>query len=383
MHRQLMQRCIMRVALVHELLTQDGGAEAVFEAIAELFPEAPIYTTLYYPETVSPFFQTREVRTSYVQSLSGLPFAKKRYTHLLPFFPHSIEQFDLSEFDVIITSSSGLVKSVVSPEKTFHLCYCHTPARYLWVEPDEYLKSVKANPVLKLPAPYVLRKIREWDVSTSNRPTVYVANSEYVRTRIQNVYKRPSTVVYPFVKETHNEVDVVKADFFLAGGRLVPYKRFDIIVKAFSKLGMPLVIFGTGPEEERLRSMIRHPRIRFVGKISEEEKLRLFAAAKAFVHPQEEDFGITMLESLSVGTPVIAFARGGALEVLDESSGIFFDDQSWEAIANAVIHFDASKFDSSHLRARALQFSKQAFQQKFMDVFYRAYRDFQTRSSAE
>jgi len=366
----------MKVVLVHDLLTQDGGAERVFEAIAELFPHAPIYTIIYYPEAVSPFFRTRDVRTSYLQSLSKLPFVKKRYTHLLPFFPHSIERFDFSEFDAIISSSSGLVKSVIAPEKTFHACYCHTPARYLWIEPDEYLKSVKANPVLKLPAPYVLRKIREWDVSTSNRPTVYLANSEYVRTRIQNVYKRQSTVVYPFVKQAYNTETVAKSNFFLAGGRLVPYKRFDIIVKAFSKLGIPLVIFGTGPEEERLRSMIRHPRIRFVGRISEEEKFRLFAQARAFIHPQEEDFGITMLESLAAGTPVIAYAKGGALEVIDKSSGVFIDEQSWEAIANAVIHFDPSMFDPRYLRRRASMFSKEVFQRTFMEAFTSALRAF-------
>lgn len=369
----------MKVALVHELLTQDGGAETVFEAIAELFPDAPIYTTLYYPEAVSPFFQRRDIRTSYAQLFSKLPFAKERYTHLLPLFPHSIEQFDFTGFDAVISSSSGLVKSVITPKTTFHLCYCHSPARYLWVEPDEYLKSVKANPVLKLPAPFVLRKIREWDKATSNRPTVYVTNSEHVRKRVLDVYQRSSTVVYPFVKHHHQGFSGDTSNFFLAGGRLVPYKRFDIIVKAFNKLGMPLVVFGTGPEEDRLRAMIKHPQITFVGRISDEEKLHLFSRARAFIHPQEEDFGITMLESLAAGTPVIAYARGGALEVLDESSGIFFDDQSWEAIANAVIHFDAAQFDPVLLRSRAAQFSREAFQKKFIDVFDREYQEFKRR----
>ncbi len=366
----------MKVALVHELLTQDGGAEAVFEVIAELFPEAPIYTTIYYPEVVSTFFQKRDIQTSYVQQFSRLPFVKERYTHLLPLLPFSIERFDFSRFDVVISSSSGLVKSVITPKHTFHLCYCHSPARYLWVEPDEYLKSVKANPLFKLPAPYVLRRIRAWDALTAHRPSVYVANSEHVRKRIQDVYRRPSMVVYPFVKHVDRVMNEEKSNFFLAGGRLVPYKRFDIIVKAFNKLGMPLVIFGTGPEEDRLKAMVKNPGISFAGKISEEEKFKLFSRAKAFIHPQEEDFGITMLESLSVGTPVIAYARGGALEVLDESSGIFIDDQSWEAIANAVIHLDGSRFDPSYLRSRAGQFSKEAFQKKFMEVFFREYGKF-------
>lgn len=365
----------MKIALVHELLTQDGGAERVFQTIAELFPQAPIFTLFYYPKNVNPYFHSRDIRPSIIQKFLITQSLKNRYNHLLVLLPKAIEQWDFSSFDAVISSSSALVKSVITPSSCYHLCYCHTPARYLWVESDEYIRNVRANPLFKLLAPYFLEKLRDWDKHTSLRPTKYLANSQNVQNRIRHFYGRESEVLYPFV-ELEKFSPAVKKDFFLTGGRLVAYKRFDVVVKAFNKLGMPLVVFGTGPQGPSLKAMVKNPKIRFVGKISDQERGNLFAEARAFIHPQEEDFGITLLESFASGTPVIAYGRGGALEIVDQGRGVLFDDQSWEAVADAVIHFDPSQFNPRELHSHAEGFSKPIFQKKFFEIFQKGYEEF-------
>ncbi len=364
----------MRVALVHEQLTQHGGSEEVFQAIAELFPESPIYTPLYYPDAVSPYFRKRVIHQSYVRGFTRLPLLHNRWRHFMPFFPRVFEQFDFRGFDAVVSSSSGFAKSIVTPRWTFHLCYCHSPARYLWVDPASYVREYPAAPVLKWVAPYFLYRIRPWDRTTASRPTVYVANSRNVQKRIKKFYERSAEVLYPPVAVDAFRVGT-KKDFFLTGGRLVAYKRFDIAVKAFNKLGIPLVVFGTGPEEKHLKSAAKK-NITFVGRISAAEKAELFAGAQGFLYPQEEDWGITAVESLASGTPVIALNRGGALETITPERGLFFHDQTWESLANAVIHFDPTRYDPQKLREYTLQFSPEKFKEKFMNIFNQEYRKF-------
>jgi glycosyltransferase involved in cell wall biosynthesis len=360
----------MRVALVHDHLLQQGGAERVLEAFGALWPEAPIYT-LAVDYSLFPQFAHRTIHTSF---LERLPFGHRLFRWLLPLMPTAIESYDLRDADVVLSSMSVFAAGVITHPHTVHICYCHTPPRYLWSETQRYLDELNIPSVVKRVLPPVLSWLRTWDRLAAERVDVFIANSETVKKRIKKYYGKESIVLYPPVDVEKFRVSTSpEKKYFLAGGRLVGYKRFDIIVDAFTKLGKPLIIFGTGPAEKELQKRAGK-NITFVGRVSDEERARLFSEAIAFINPQEEDFGITAVESMASGRPVIAYGKGGASETIHEGvTGILFHEQSAEELMNTVLHFSPEKFDAQKIRAFAEQFSPKIFRERILEIVRKCY----------
>jgi glycosyltransferase involved in cell wall biosynthesis len=355
----------MKIALVHDHLMQDGGAERVLRVLQEVFPNAPTYTLLYDPKRVDPSFRKADIRTSFLQDI---PFGRARYQWLLPLMPAATESYDLSVFDVVISSSSAFAKGIITKPGTTHICYCHTPTRYLWSDTHSYIQDLKANRLVKMFLPLLLNRLRIWDRMTADRVNHFVANSRTVAERIKKYYGRESEVLYPPVETEKFAVGTGDGGYYLAGGRLVSYKRIDLVIEAFNRLGYPLKIFGDGPlfDEYRRRS---NSNIEFVGRVDDAEKARLYADAIAYLNPQEEDFGITAVEAMASGRPLIAYRKGGVVETMVEGvTGTFFDDQSWEDLAATVIRFDASRFDPARIRAHAERFSTDAFKRRIAEI---------------
>ncbi len=351
----------MKVALVHDYLIQDGGAERVLEVFQRIWPEAPTHVLLYDPKRVGPAFNGKDIRTSFLQDV---PFALKKYKWFMPLMPAATEHYDLNDFDVVLSSTSAFAKGVITRPDTLHLCYCHTPTRYLWSDTHSYVSELGLPRPVKALVPYVLSGIRVWDRQAAERVDRFIANSETVRERIRKYYQRDSEVIHPPVETSRFSVAPRTENYYVAGGRLVAYKRFDIVVKAFNKLGIPLKIFGEGPELEKLREEA-HKNIEFVGKVGEAEKAELYRKAIAYLHPQEEDFGITAVEAMAAGRPVIAYRKGGALEtVIEDKTGVFIDEQSWEELANEIIRFEPERFDPLTIRAHAEQYDTERFMEK-------------------
>ena len=362
----------MRVALVHDHLTQNGGAERVLEAMQAIWPSAPTFTLLYDKKKMAGSFGHKDIRPSFLQEM---PLALSKPRWYLPLMPTATEGYDLSDFDVIVSSSSAFSKGVIAPSNAIHVCYCHTPTRYLWSDTHSYLKELKVPKLIKKILPPVLSRLRQWDKLAADRVTNFVANSETVSGRIKQYYHRESDVIHPPVDIDQFTISQRPKDYFLIGGRLVSYKRYDLVVDAFNKLGLPLKIFGTGPKEAELKAKAMD-NIEFLGRVSDEERARLFAGAKAFLHPQEEDFGITPVESMAAGRPVIAYGRGGATEtVIDGVTGILFDVQNWQEIADTVLHFDEKKFDPEVIRKHAEQFSLKVFTEELSSYVNQKWED--------
>jgi glycosyltransferase involved in cell wall biosynthesis len=351
-----------RVALVHDYLIQDGGGERVLQAFQELYPDAPTFTLFHDPERAHKGFRGRDIRTSMLQKW---PLTNGREQWTLPFMPMAIEHLDLSGFDVVISSSSAFAKGVIAPPGSLHVCYLHTPTRFLWEERMSYVNDLPQPKLIKRALPLFLHRLRMWDRLAAERPDVIVTNSETSRKRIYRYYGRDATVIHPPVDVERIPKAESRGDFWLTGGRLVGYKRFELTVLAFKKLNMPLKVFGIGPELDKLRRMAG-PNTEFLGRIPDEEKVRLYAQAVGFINPQVEDFGITAVEAMAAGKPVIAYDRGGAKEtVIRGITGEFIEAQTWEDIGDAVIRFNAATYDPVTIRAHAEGFSKERFKERF------------------
>ncbi len=358
----------MKVALVHDFLIQDGGAERVLLAFHELFPDAPIYTLFYDPERAHPDFRGLDVRPSF---LNRFPFAPDHYEWYLPLMAQAVESLEIEDVDLILSSSSSFAKGVIAPPNALHVCYCHTPPRFLWHERLGYVRDLQIPGFVKSFLPGHLHRLRQWDRIAAARPDVFLTNSYTSQTRIQRYYQREATVIYPPVDVETISFSSDPGSYWLAGGRFVPYKRFDLVVKAFAKLNLPLKIFGEGPEFGRLKKLAG-PRTEFLGHVSEQAKLELYQHAVGFLYPQMEDFGITAIEAMAAGKPVIAYGQGGVTETLVPGiTGEYFDVQCWEDIANAVIRFNPAHYIPARIREHALTFSKQRFLDK-MDLFVQA-----------
>ncbi|MDD4412178.1 MAG: glycosyltransferase [Patescibacteria group bacterium] len=353
----------MKVALIHDHLAQDGGAEKVLKVLAEMFPEAPIYTLLYEPSNAAKYFKNRIINTSIIQRT---PFGVSHYKWFMPFMPMAVEFFNLSQYDLVISDTSSFAKGVITSQKTPHLCYCHTPTRYLWSDTHSYVDELKYNKYIKKIIGLSLNNLRVWDRAAADRVDFFVANSKFIAKRIKKYYRRESDIIYPPVEVDRFNVVENKEDYYLAGGRLVPYKRFDLLISAFKKTGRNLKIFGDGPDYDRLVQLAgAADNIEFLGRVSDEAKARIYGNAKAFLNPQEEDFGITMVEAHACGTPVIALASGGALEiVVDQETGLFFENQTVDAVNKTVDIFEKQVFDVHKIRARAEEFSIESFKEK-------------------
>ncbi len=353
----------MKLALVHDYLIQDGGAEKVVDVMHGLWPKSPIYTLLFDKKKL-PAFKGRDIRTSF---LERLPLGKRKYQWYLPLMPTATEHYDLTGYDVILSSTSAFAKGVITRDDAMHICYCHTPTRYLWSDTHSYIQELRVPRIVKMLLPPVLSRLRVWDRQAADRVDVFVANSETVRRRIQKYYRRDAHVIHPPVDTNRFAIDHGPKDYFLTGGRLVAYKRYDMVVEAANRTGIPLKIFGSGPVEKDLRKKAKK-NIEFLGRVSDAEQAKLYAGARAFIHPQEEDFGITPVESMAAGRPVIAYRKGGATETVVEGlSGEFFDEQSWEELADHMIRFNNSTYDPAAIKAHAEQFSRKQFEQKMTD----------------
>jgi glycosyltransferase involved in cell wall biosynthesis len=359
----------MKIALVHDHLAQDGGAEKVLQVLKEMFPQAPIFTLVMNKKRTNKFFVDKDIRTSFLQKL---PLGVSRYQWWLALMPMATEGHNLMEYDVVISSASAFSKGIITNPNSVHICYCHTPTRFLWTDTYSYVEGLKINPLVKVMLPFTLRKLRQWDRLAADRVDVFVANSKTVRTRIKKYYSRDSGVIYPPVDTSSFYISHKSKEYYLAGSRLVPYKKIDLAVKAFSRLGIPLKIFGVGPEMKYLKSIAK-PNVEFLGKVSDEEKNRLYANCIAYLNPQEEDFGITAIEAMASGRPVIAYASGGATEtIIEGKTGEFFEKQWWEELADKVIRFNERKYDPYYIRQHAKTFSIENFQRRINETLFTA-----------
>lgn len=359
----------VKTALVHDWLTNKGGAEKVLDAIHALYP-GPVHVL------VKDGLQDMDVHSSFIQRL---PFSRKAYRNYLPFFPLAIEQFDLSEYDLILSSSHAVAKNVLTHAGQLHICYCHTPMRYAW---DLYHRYVQDLSMLKKAiARKVLHSMRIWDYSGASRVDHFIANSNYVARRIKRIYNREAAVIYPPVATQLFSSSVKKENFFLTVSRLVPYKRVDLIVKAFSQMpDKKLVVIGDGPEMHRIKTFAT-PNIEMLGMLPDNEMHTFMSKAKAFVFAAEEDFGIAPVEAQAAGTPVIAYGKGGTLEtVLENVTGLFFHEQTMESLCKAVEVFEKSEFDPVVIRSHAEKFNENRFRVEYrnfvetqMSKFYESY----------
>src|SRR3989344_4540961 len=364
----------MKIALVHDHLTQEGGAEQVLRVFQEIWPEAPTFTLLYDRERMKAF-AGRDIRTSFLQNVPG---ALRHYQWFLPLMPIATESYDLMDYDVVVSSSSALAKGVITRSNTLHVCYCHTPTRYLWSDTHRYVEELRYNRLIKKVVPYFLSHLRSWDQLAANRVDVFIENSKNVANRIRKYYRRESVVIYPPVATSQFQIAPVLGKYFLTGGRLVSYKKFDLTIKAFNRLGIPLKIFGEGPEEKKLRSLAK-PNVEFLGKLSQAELTKFYSQAIAFIHPQIEDFGITAVESMAAGRPVIAYAAGGAQEtVIENKTGKFFEEQTWEALADTVVRFKSEIYRPAEIKAYAEKFSIERFKKEINNLIAVEYQKLKT-----
>jgi glycosyltransferase involved in cell wall biosynthesis len=353
----------MRVAIVHDYLNQYGGAERVLEALHELYPEAPVYTSIFDPDAMPPHYRNWDIRTSWMQSLPGWRAHFRRYFLL---YPSAFESFDLSTYDLILSSSSAYAKGIIPPPHALHICYCHTPMRFAW-RSDDYLQRERIHGLQRAVLPILLSYVRLWDAATAARVDLFVANSREVAARIWRYYRREALVIPPPV-DLPAYTAHAPGDYYLAGGRLVPYKRLDLAVRAFTALGLPLKIFGSGRDQAALEASAG-PNVAFLGRVADEQLQALFAGCRAFVFPGEEDFGITPLEAMAAGRPVIAYAAGGALDtVVPGVTGRFFDQQNAAALAAAVATSRADHYDAASIRCHAEQFSRQRFLDRMREL---------------
>lgn len=347
-----------KVAIVCDWLIARGGAERVILAIADMFPDAPIYTAIY-DKSAFPELNGKQIHTSFIQKM---PFAVKKHYMYLPLMPYAFEQFNLSDYDIVISSSHCCAKGIITKPRTLHICYCHSPMRYVWDNCHEYFEQYGIPALLKSTAKKILHELRIWDRVSSDRVDFFIANSENVKRRIQKYYKRDSTVIYPPVDTQKFKLSNKDGQYYLAVGRLTSYKRFDLIVDAFNELNLPLIVVGTGKDENNLKKRAGRF-ITFLGYIPDAQLHEIYQKAIALVFPQSEDFGIIPIEAMSCGKPVIAFADGGALEtVIPGETGLFFTEQNKNDLKKAILELSAIKWDKGKIRTHAEKFDKKTFE---------------------
>ena len=348
----------LRIALVHDWLTGMRGGEKCLEVMCELFPDAPIYTLLHVKGAMSPLIESKTIHTSFLQRF---PFVEQKYRMYLPLFPFAIEAFDFSDYDLLLSTSHCVAKGAKPRGDALHLCYCFTPMRYVYEMYDEYFGKGQAGMATRMAMKIVAPLLRVWDKKTADRVHHFVAISEHVRQRIHRHYGREAEVIFPPVDTAKFQASRRDAGYYLVVSALVPYKKVDLAVKAFNKTGKRLIIVGKGPDEEKLRQLAK-PNVEFVGWKSDDELALLYAGCTALVFPGEEDFGIVPLEAMASGKAVIAYGKGGALEtVQDGLSGVFFYEQTVEALEIAVSKAEQMQFDVENVRKRALQFSRSIY----------------------
>lgn len=362
----------MKVAIIQDWLVTYAGAEKVLEEILKIYPNADLFSLVdYMPSNQRDFILNKKVTTSFIQKL---PLAKKKYRSYLPLMPMAIEQLDVSQYDVVISSSHAVAKGVITGPDQLHISYIHSPIRYAWDLQHQYLKEAGLNKGIKgVLAKYMLHKIRNWDYRTANGVDYFLSNSDFIGKRIWKVYRRESNTIYPPVDVSAFTLGGEKEDYYMTASRMVPYKKIKLIVEAFTKMpDKKLVVIGTGPDFEKIKA-IAGPNIELLGYQSFEVLKSYMQKAKAFVFAAEEDFGITPVEAQACGTPVITYGKGGALETVNgfghskSPTGLFFEEQTPESIISAVKRYEEVRhlILASDCRENSLRFSPERFREEF------------------
>lgn len=358
----------MRVAIIHYWLVGMRGGERVLEQLCALFPDADLYTHVLRTDKISPAITRHRIHTT---SINDLPFAATQYTKYLPFMPRALEEVDLSPYPLVISSESGPAKGVIVRPTGRHICYCHSPPRYLW---DHYqLYKRQLNPPARLVFEHVAHRMRQWDVTSAARVDRFVANSTFVAERIRRYYRRDADVVCPPIAlERFKPSAGAPGQFYLVVGELVRYKRVDLVIEAFRGLDREVLIAGQGEQRAQLEK-IAPPNVKFLGRVSDEKLVELYSTCRALLFPGEEDFGLVPLETMACGRPVIAYGSGGALDSVKENvTGTFFIDLSAEGLRRAILDFEAgeTQFDPHVIRKHAEQFSEERFRREFMRIVH-------------
>ena len=365
----------MNIALIHDHLNQVGGAEKVLKSFTKIYAQAPVFTLLYENDIKNKFLPKTQIIGSFLQKKK---LAHKFFKWFLPLMPTAVEAFNLKGYDVVLSDSSAFSKGVITDIEAMHICYCHTPTRYLWSDSWEYIVELeKSNFLIRRFLPPLLTYLRVWDYQAAQRVDKFIANSKFVAKRIKRFYHRDSKVIYPPVETHKYKLIPQKEKYFVLMSRLRPYKRVDLAIDAFNETRLPLKIIGGGWEIGCLKKQANN-NIEFLGEIiSTEKKNQIIGHARAFIHPQEEDFGIAAVEAMACGTPVIAYGKGGALEtVVVGKTGMLFEDQTWESLADAIVHFKDDGFDYAGIKRYAEKFSEKRFKRELNEFVAREYQVF-------
>lgn len=382
----------LRVALVHDWLTGMRGGEKCLEILCEMFPDADLFTLVHRRGSVSPVIEARRITESWIARCPG---GRTHYRWFVPFYPLAVESFDLSGYDLVVSTSHCAAKGVLTRADTLHVCYCFTPVRYFWDLYPQYFGAGRGNAVSRIVGPWVAHRFRIWDRVSSDRVDLFIADSQHVRDRIAKHYRRPSRVVYPPVDTTYfaPSADVLAATSGLAGppgsagespgpflvvSALVPYKGTELAIRVANERGLPLRVVGTGPERAKLRALAG-PTVRFDDWLSMEELREAYRGCRALIQAHEEDFGIAPLEAMACGKPAIALKRGGATEVVAPGTGILFEDPTQEGLSAAIEEFGRLRFDPERLRRHAQAFDRAVYRERMADVLLEAHEAFQNR----
>ena len=355
----------MNIALVHDWLNQIGGAEYVLETLVDLYPMAPIYTSIYWSQVMPRAYSQWDIRTSF---MDRLPWVKKHHQPFLPLYPLAFESFDFSDYDLVLSNKSGFCHGIITPPGTHHICYCLTPTRYLW-DFRTYAQREGIGRLTQGLLRPVLGFLRLWDRVAADRVDQFVAISKTVQQRIAKVYRRESTIIYPPVDIERFSLSTGRIeDYYLVVSRLIPYKRVDLAVQALTRLDRPLLIVGEGRDRAKLESLAG-PNVTFTGRLADNEVADLTGRCRGFIFSGVDDFGIAPVEAMSAGRPVIAFAAGGALDTINEGeTGLFFREPTVEALVAAVEQFETLSFKPGRIRRHAEQFSRAVFENKITSL---------------
>ena len=354
----------MKLAIVCSWLNQYGGAERVLEVVHDMYPQAPIYTSIYRPQALPERYRSWDIRPSF---LNRLPLIQRFHQVYLPFYPLAFESLDLRGYDVVFSLTSAFGHGVITPAETRHVCYCLTPARFLW-NYHSYIEREGLGRLARLGLAPFLKSLRQWDRLAADRVDDFIAISRTVQRRIAKYYRREARIIYPPVDTARFAIEREPEDYFLVVSRLVPYKRIDLAVLAFNELGLPLRIIGEGRDRAALQAIAKR-NVQFLGYLPDEVVREQMARCRAFIFPGEEDFGITPLEAMAAGRPVIAYGAGGALDTIEEGvSGLFFREPTPEALVEAVRRLDAQRFAPQTLRQHARRFDVARFRRELGEV---------------
>ncbi len=369
----------MKTAIVHDYLNQYGGAERVIEVFSELFPDASIFTSIFDKDKLPPIFGQMSIKTSFMQKF---PFLDKHFKKYLLFYPKAIESFDLSGYDLVLSSSSAFAKGAIKDKNSCHICYCYTPMRFVW-DYDSYVEKEDFGKLTRKILPLAIKKLKKWDIATIDRVDYYIAISNHIKDRIKRYYNREAEVIYPPVSVKNFNIANKTEDYFLIVSRLNAYKNIDLVIDTFNDLGLNLKIVGSGPYRKTLECMVKNKNIKFLGRLDDKDLKEIYSKCRAYIFPGREDFGITPVEAQASGRPVIAYADGGALEtVLDGITGLFFKENSKDAFIETVKRFlkVEDSFDRNKIRENALRFDRDIFKKKIVDFINHKYSNYKNKA---